>query len=71
MCRRLLSSRRVLKIDFMKMRSNRVFKNKHHASAKACGVLQSAAYSFRCERLPKPHNAASRREAQFFNTLLT
>jgi hypothetical protein len=32
--------------------------------------LESAAYSKICEHLQKPHNAGSRREARFFNTLL-
>jgi len=38
-------------------------------SAKACGDLESAAYSKICEHLQEPHNAGSRREARFFNTL--
>jgi hypothetical protein len=32
--------------------------------------LESAAYSRICEHLQKPHNADSRPQAQFFNTLL-
>jgi hypothetical protein len=32
--------------------------------------LESAAYSAIGEHLQKPHNAGSRREARFFNTLL-
>jgi hypothetical protein len=40
-------------------------------SAKACGVLESAAYSLICEHLQKPHNAGSRPQALFFNTLLS
>ena len=32
--------------------------------------MESAAYSKRCEHLQKPHNAGSRPQAQFFNTLL-
>jgi len=32
--------------------------------------LESAAYSTICEHLQKPHNAGSRPQAQFFNTLL-
>ena len=39
-------------------------------SAKACGVLESAAYAVICEHLQKPHNTGSRPQAQFFNTLL-
>ena len=35
-----------------------------------CGVLKSAAYSGIGEHLQQPHNAGSRREAQFFYTLL-
>jgi hypothetical protein len=31
--------------------------------------LESAAYSVICEHLQKPHNAGSRPEARFFNTL--
>jgi hypothetical protein len=31
--------------------------------------LESAAYLTICEHLQKPHNAGSRRKAQFFNTL--
>jgi hypothetical protein len=43
-----------------------VLKNKHQAVSKACGVLESAAYAAIGEHLQKPHNAGSRREAQFF-----
>jgi hypothetical protein len=38
-------------------------------SAKACGVLESAAYSAISEHYQKPHNAGSRPQARFFNTL--
>jgi hypothetical protein len=41
-----------------------------HGAGKACGALESAAYSAICEHLQKPHNAGLRREAWFFNTLL-
>jgi len=45
-------------------------KNKHQAVSQGGGVLESAAYSAIGEHLQKLHNAGSRREAQFFNTLL-
>jgi hypothetical protein len=32
--------------------------------------LESAAYSLICEHLQKPHNAGSRPEARFFNSLV-
>jgi hypothetical protein len=51
-------------------RSTGCSKTSIRPSAKACGVLQSAAYSAIDEHLQKPHNAGSRREARFFNTLL-
>jgi hypothetical protein len=38
-------------------------------SAKACGVLESAAYSAIGEHLQEPHNAGSQTQAQFFNSL--
>jgi hypothetical protein len=39
-------------------------------SAKARGVLESAAYLRVCEHLQKPRNAGSRLQTKFFNSLL-
>jgi hypothetical protein len=41
-----------------------------HGAGKACGVLETAAYSTIGEHLQKPHNDGSRPQTQFFNTPL-
>jgi hypothetical protein len=51
---------------------NRVFKNKHKHQAVSQGVRRFGKRSPPAadEHLQKPHNAGSRSEARFFNTLL-
>jgi hypothetical protein len=51
--------------------SNRVLKNKHQAVSQGMRRFGNRSIFIICEHLQKPHNAGSRREARFFNTLLT
>jgi hypothetical protein len=64
----------ILSVSFQRFPANHFYQGGCKASirpsAKACGVLESAAYASICEHFQKPHNAGSRPQAQFFNTLL-
>jgi hypothetical protein len=49
---------------------NRVLQNKHQAVSQGVRRFGKRSILLICEHLQKPHNAGSRREARFFNTLL-
>jgi hypothetical protein len=47
-----------------------VFKNKHQTVSQGVRRFGKRSIFIICEHLQKPHNAGSRPEARFFNTLL-
>jgi len=49
---------------------DRVLKNTHQAVSQGVRRFGKRSICIICEHLQKPHNAGSRREALFFNTLL-
>jgi hypothetical protein len=50
---------------------NRVLKNKHQTVSQGVRRFGKCSVFIICEHLQKPHNAGSRFQARFFNTLLS